>query len=159
MKLRSAVVGVFIAALSSTAFADGMPIRNGRFSGGPSTVLALTPDQASALRRNEERGEFKVLVLSDVQRRRLLESAGTAPASLDVYDTRKGENDCTCEAENRGLWFEEGSVEVPHAYLSAVGTPTSSAGPLAAVTLGVLCLSLGAILAILRRRRAPKTPI
>jgi len=140
--LRLAMFCTSTVALSSAAFSDGMPIKNGRFIDGPSTVLTLTPAQAATLRIAEERREPKVLVLSEAQRMRLLRSAGAAPMKLDVYNTRKGENDCTCEAVNRGLWFEEGSVEVPHRYLAADGIPPPNGGSIPSVTLVILSVFL-----------------
>jgi hypothetical protein len=92
---------------------DGMPIENGRFAGGPATVLTLSADQARSL------GADRELVLSKAQRAALRSSAGMAPLTLLVYDTRIGENDCCCDAKNRGLRFSADQVEVPHAYLEA----------------------------------------
>jgi hypothetical protein len=100
---------------------DGMPIENGRFVGGPSTVITLSDDQAQKLRDRESDGSFKELALSEAQRVALQRSAGAAPVMLLVYNTRKGENDCCCEARNLGLWFSAYQLEVPHRYLDAEG--------------------------------------
>jgi hypothetical protein len=139
-----AVLCSSMLVLSSAAFADGMPIHEGRFTGGPTTVLTLTPVQAATLRKAEERREQKFLILSEAQRMCLMRSAGAAPAKLVIYDTRTGENDCTCEAVNRGLWYEEGSVEVPHTYLAAEAVPTSGGGSIPIVMVVVLSVVLAA---------------
>ena len=93
------------------ALLDGMPIRDGRFAGGPVTVLSLDADQVRSLAVERD------LVLSGAQRAALARSAGSAARTLWIYDTRVGENDCSCDAENRGLRFSETQIEVPHAYL------------------------------------------
>ncbi|HEX7901669.1 MAG TPA: hypothetical protein VF950_28175 [Planctomycetota bacterium] len=118
---------------------DGMPLENGRFAGGPATVLSLSPDQARSLR------ERRTLVLSGSQRDALRRSAGRAPATLLVYDTRAGENDCGCEAVDVGLRFSPDQIEVPHPYLAEEAAPP----PLVSIVawLGVaagVCIALNA---------------
>ena len=93
------------------ALLDGMPIRDGRFAGGPVTILSLDADQVRALEVDRD------LRLTGAQRLALYRSAGATARTLWIYDTRIGENDCTCDAENLGLRFSGAQIEVPHAYL------------------------------------------
>ena len=94
------------------AMADGIPIgEDGRFTGGETIVIGLTAAQKSGLVAN------RTLRLNSEQKRLIRKLHGFAPSELYVYDTRVGENDCTCDAYNRGLWFHEGMVEVPRMYL------------------------------------------
>ena len=99
---------------------DGMPIRNGRFVGGPTTVLRLEGDQARGLPDQRE------LVLSRAQREALRGAIGEAPRTLWIYDTRIGENDCCCDAQNRGLRFSEAQIDVPHVYVRGYQPPSAA---------------------------------
>ncbi|NIT84347.1 MAG: hypothetical protein GWM98_24475, partial [Nitrospinaceae bacterium] len=87
------------------------PIENGRFAGGPVTVLTVPAGELDAL------PSLGKLYLTDEQKEQLLEDAGVAPSFLWIFDLRKGENECTCNAANRGLRISEDQVEVPHEYL------------------------------------------
>jgi len=132
-----------LGAADRTARADGMPIKNGRFVGGPATVITLTVAQLKQLRAADEQAGPKVLILTEGQRASLQRSARAAPLRLGIYNTRKGETDCTCEAVNRGLWFAEGKVEVPHEYRVAEGdTPPAPGRPWIAAVAGAagVCL-------------------
>jgi len=84
-----------LLACTALLAADAMPIRNGRFAGGPTTVLTLTPAQHQFLRDAQDRGARKELILTDDQRVALQMATGAAPLTLLIYDTRRGENDCT----------------------------------------------------------------
>ena len=55
--------------------------------------------------------------LTRAQQDKLKKEAGLGPALFLFYDTRAGENDCTCHASNRALRFSETEAEIPHAYL------------------------------------------
>jgi hypothetical protein len=125
MTFRSLLLAPLISAVwwPLTAFADGMPIEGGRFVGGPTTILTLSSSQAGKLMAAENCESRKELVLSQAQRLALQESAGAAPLTLLIYNTRKSENDCCCDARNRALWFSDSQIEVPHEYLVAEGVP------------------------------------
>lgn len=98
--------------VSFNALADGMPIgRDGRFEGGEVVLLRLSVAQQALLMRGRS------LRLDAAQRERIRKVHGFAPASLEIFDTRHGENECTCNAYNRGLRFAEEEVEVPRVYL------------------------------------------
>jgi hypothetical protein len=110
------IVKFLIALLAAASFAvdvlaDGMPIKDGRFVGGPTTVLKLTQAQIVALKTT------RMIKVTPAQKARLVRDAGVAASELEVYDTRRHENDCTCHAWNRALRFSETQIEVPHPYL------------------------------------------
>ena len=100
----------FMVILTEHAFADGMPIENGRFV-GKVTTLVLTPNQIKSIERDRS------LELTQVQKEVLKKEAGLTATRFYVYETRKGENDCTCFAWNRALRYSEDQVEIPHEYL------------------------------------------
>jgi len=112
MQFRPFMLGVSLSI--GQVLADGMPIEEGRYVGGKVTELTLSPWQVTQLRA----GDAQVLQLSQRQRNRLRTESGSAPHRLYIYNTRLGENDCTCCAVNRGLWFADWRIEVPHAYLN-----------------------------------------
>lgn len=102
----------FSIGLPIAALADGMPIgEDGRFTGGETILIGLTDVQKSALAAGRN------LSLNREQKRLIRKTHGFSPSELIVYDTRVGDNDCTCGAYNRGLRFHEGMVEVPRIYL------------------------------------------
>lgn len=119
------------------ALLDGMPLQNGRFAGGPTTVLTLDAEQIRSLAAERH------LILSSEQRAALSKATGVAPRWLFMYDTRIGENDCACDAENRGLRFSAAQFEVPHAYLRE-SPGTSFGGWLALTLMAALPLLVGA---------------
>ena len=111
MYLRFVVAALVVVCCAVRVLADGMPIKDGRFVGGPTTVLTLTQSQIVALKAT------RVIKVTPAQKARLVRDAGVAASELEVYDTRRHENDCTCHAWNRALRFSETQIEVPHPYL------------------------------------------
>jgi hypothetical protein len=93
------------------ASADGFRIEGGRYAGGPVTVLALEAQQKAAIDAERE------LVLTEAQQDALAQEVGTRASRFLVYDLRREENDCTCNAANVAFRFSDGDVEIPHAYL------------------------------------------
>lgn len=98
-------------AVPAVAIADGFRIEGGGYAGGPVTVLALDAQQRASID-----GERK-LVLTEAQRGALAEATGTSASDFLVYDLRREENDCTCNAANVAFRFSDESVEIPHAYV------------------------------------------
>lgn len=97
--------------LPAAALADGFPIEAGRYAGGRATVLALDAQQ-----KKRADGERK-LVLTEAQQQALAEETGTQASEFLVYDLRRAENDCTCNAANVAFRFSDDGVEIPHAYV------------------------------------------
>jgi len=117
--------------LAGSAFADGMPIENGRFV-GPVTVITLTKAQREQADkywarierwRKDPRGDFggptPRIALTPGQRAQLRRESGKAPRYFLFYETRFGETDCTCHAANNALRFSETQAEIPHEYLKS----------------------------------------
>jgi hypothetical protein len=100
-----------VLALAASARADGFRIEGGRYAGGRATVLALDAQQ-----RDSVEAERK-LVLTEAQQQVLAGETGTRASEFLVYDLRREENDCTCNAANVAFRFSEESVEIPHAYV------------------------------------------
>lgn len=106
------VFSLFAVLGVPAAFADGMPVgEDGRFTGGETIIIGLTGGQKAGLASD------RVLKLNAEQRRIIRKVHGFSPSSIFIYDTRTGENDCTCSAYNRGLLFSADLVEVPRVYL------------------------------------------
>lgn len=115
---RIASILLVIMAIPFLALADGMPIdKNGRFYGGPTTVITLTKAQIKSLSLPENK--WHRMALTEEQRAKLKKEAGKSPTMFMFYDTRIGESDCTCEAANRALRFSESEAEIPHDYLKS----------------------------------------
>jgi len=100
-----------LAAAPGPAAADGFPVENGRYAGGPATILALDAGQKASIDRERK------LVLTASQQDLLFRDAGTRASEFLVYDLRLAESDCTCNAANIAFRFSDDRVEVAHAYL------------------------------------------
>jgi hypothetical protein len=98
-------------ALPAGALADGFRIEDGRYAGGRATVLALEAQQKASVESERK------LVLTEAQQQVLAGETGTRAKEFLVYDLRRAENDCTCNAANVAFRFSDESVEIPHAYL------------------------------------------
>lgn len=116
---------LFFGFFLQVSFADGPPHdENNRYTGGKVTVLKLTEKQIkilnSRLESKEKEDEEIVdpyLELTPQQTALLKKDTGYAPTRLEVWETRKGMWDCTCNAANLGFRFSEDRIEVPHEYL------------------------------------------
>ena len=70
------------------AWADGMPIKNGRFAGGEVTILTVTPEQVKTMRSSHE------LVLTRAQRQTLRDAQGEAAGASRTRSKPKREQIC-----------------------------------------------------------------
>ena len=113
MTKRTAQCLIALVAILLSGFlnADGPKMENGRFAGGPVTILQLTETQL------ENQNISRVLKLTILQRRLLESEFGLSPSYLEVWNTKDGESDCTCFAWNLAFRFDDLHVEVPHKYL------------------------------------------
>lgn len=138
---------VLALRLLPAAAPDGIPIEKGRFAGGPTTVLTLREDQSRSLREG-----LRTLALTDAQRDASRRSAGRAPATLLVHHTKAGENDCSCDAQDRGLWFIADQLDVPHLYLGEEGpadaAPKDAPPPRPGSFFAWLCVAAGILIAL-----------
>jgi hypothetical protein len=101
----------WLLAAPGPAGADGFPVANGRYAGGPATILELDAGQRASI------DQARQLVLTASQQDRLFREAGTRASEFLVYDLRLAESDCTCNAANVAFRFSEDQVEVAHLYL------------------------------------------
>lgn len=132
------LIAIFLALYASPrAFADGMPLTDGRFSGGAATEIKLSPWQWLQLRV----GDAYVLELTNIQSDLVKRNSGSGISRVFIYNTRRGENDCTCCAVNRGLWFSEWGLDIPHAYLDPAEAMPPSNGT--RQSLIILSLAIG----------------
>jgi hypothetical protein len=129
MKLRWLAAAACL--LAGAVLADGMPIQDGRFVGAV-TVITLTKAQRGQVDkdwarlqrwRKEGSSEFggptPRIALTARQRAQLRKDSGKAPRFFLFYETRFGQNDCTCHAANNALRFSETQAEIPHEYLKS----------------------------------------
>ena len=105
------LMAILTVVFIDVSHADGPPMKNGRFSGGPVTVLELTEGQIASLSKD------RTLALTKEQIVLVKNEFGLSPSHLEVWNTKDGEVDCTCFAWNLAFRFEELRVEVPHRYL------------------------------------------
>jgi hypothetical protein len=113
MAARRIVLTLLLAlAPHLDALADGFRMKDGRYAGGPVTVLELTRDQRVTVETK------RIVVLTEKQKRILRRDAGVAPSVLQVYSLRTAGKDCTCFDFNISIWFEPERIEVPHRYLA-----------------------------------------
>jgi len=113
---RSLVAAVALAPVC--AFADGLPLVDGRYPSGKVTVLTLTADQERFIVcvREHHTDSAKtpyVFRLSPSQSAQLRREAGLSPARFEVYETYRGFNDAGPHW-NLALRFSEHQIEIPH---------------------------------------------
>ncbi len=111
-------LAVAIALAPMCAFADGLPLIDGRYPHGKVTVLTLTADQERfiACVREHHTDNTKtpyVFRLSPSQSAQLKREAGQSPARFEVYETYHGFNDAGPHW-NLALRFSEHQIEIPH---------------------------------------------
>jgi hypothetical protein len=114
-------LAVAIALAPFCAFADGLPLVDGRYPHGKVTVLTLTADQerfiACVRERHTDNSKTPyVFRLTPSQSAQLKREAGKIPARFQVYETYRGFNDAGPHW-NLVLRFSEHQIEIPHGLL------------------------------------------
>lgn len=109
-RILCCILTCLVLLLCAPLLADGMPIKDRRFQ-GKVIILDLTETQ------KEELSEGYLIFTTAKQKEKLKQETAIAPSRFTVYDTRNGENECTCFAHNRALRFSENQVEIPVEYL------------------------------------------
>lgn len=104
-------------AVPTFAFADGLPLTNGRYVQGKTTVLDLTPEQRALIdcireRHTDNTKTPYVFRLTPKQAAKLKREAGLSPARFQMYETWRGFNDAGPHW-NLVLRFNEAQIEVP----------------------------------------------
>ena len=108
-------------AVPMFALADGLPLTNGRYVQGRTTVLDLTPEQRALIdcireRQTDNTKTPYVFRLTPKQAAKLNREAGLSPSRFQVYETWRGFNDAGPHW-NLVLRFSESQIEVPHKLL------------------------------------------
>jgi hypothetical protein len=105
---------VFITSLS--ALADGLPLKDGRYS-GEVIIIELTPEQQATILQHYK--PYGLLKLTKKQREYIANTTkmSAAPTSVMVVRPADTVGDCTCGLSNLGLIFKDNSIEIPLRYL------------------------------------------
>jgi hypothetical protein len=113
---------IFISAVLALAFplpghADGIPIKDGRYSGGSSIIIELTESQRELIRTKYS--PFFDFPLTDDQRDtiRTKLSVSPSPSKLMLVKVEDTAGECTCGAANLGLLIDSNRVEIPVKYV------------------------------------------
>lgn len=105
-------------AVPTFALADGLPLMNGRYVKGVTTVLDITREQRALIdcireRHTDNTKTPYVFRLTPKQAAQLKKEAGFSPERFQVYETWRGFNDAGPHW-NLVLRFNETQIEVPH---------------------------------------------
>ena len=109
--LRLLLLTLVLVGIAVTAPAGGIPILDGRYSGGPATILTLTSQQIAQLESSH------YIDLTHQQSNLIKKQTKVRVYKLLIMDLRKGETDCEDFLFNVGLRFSQTEIEVPHKYL------------------------------------------
>jgi len=113
-RTRRIILALLLAATSLVPLqADGFPVKDCRYAGGPVLELRLTRAQLALHARAKDPGS--PILLTRAQRRALLATGKVkeAPTKLWIYRLSDLEGDCSCGAQNLGFVFKPGWIEVP----------------------------------------------
>ncbi len=119
MTTRLCQLLLILAMLSAPAgvYADGFPIKHGRYAGGPVVDITRTKKQADLIRQKSAHGV--VIQLTNSQQGQLRSEAklSVVPTRLAIYHAADLADTCTCFAANLGFVGKAGQIEVPVEYL------------------------------------------
>ncbi len=115
-RFRIALISA-VFLLSGYLLADGFPLKDGRYAGGPTVEIQLTKAQTVMIAHRFSSGVE--LRLTKTQRSKLKSQAKlkVAPTTLMLFHAADLAEDCTCFAANWAFDFKPGWVEVPIVYL------------------------------------------
>ena len=116
-KLLQLVFAITILLLPTWLYADGFPIKNGRYAGGAVVLVELTTPQANLIHRQFKSG--MVIRLSESQQAKIKLEAKLkiAPTKIEIYHASDLANDCTCFSANLGFDFKPRWIEVTVCFL------------------------------------------
>lgn len=110
--------GCFVVGCSSSALADGFPIRDGHFT-VPVTTLELTSQQLQMIPKN--RMTIQQIRLMEEQRVYLSVETGkvlrSLPTVIEIFYPEAVKDDCSCGAANVGLLVGGSQLEVAKEFL------------------------------------------
>ena len=111
------IATLFAIILPALCLADGIPITNGRYAGGPSIVIVLTSQQRELIEAKYE--PFFDLPLNDEQREVIRKQASVNPPPSKLMLVRISDiaGECTCGAANLGLLIDPSRAGIPVKYI------------------------------------------
>lgn len=120
--MRASALAITSLLIACTARADGVPLKDGRYSGGPVVAFQLTPTQKKDIEhfrschldhsRTMNVYTPYVFALTASQRESLRATKGFAPRLFEIYETYRGFNDAGPHW-NLALRFSKDEIEVP----------------------------------------------
>ncbi|TXI77070.1 MAG: hypothetical protein E6Q42_05840 [Dechloromonas sp.] len=121
-KLNARVFATLLIGISRSLWADGLPLEDGRYAGGPVLVFQLTEAQKASIEhfRTCHLDNFRtmnvytpyVFTLTASQSEALMARTGFSPLRFEVYETYRGFNEAGPHW-NLALRFSENEIEVP----------------------------------------------
>lgn len=115
--IRRFLLAAVLMAPFSSLFADGFPIKDGRYNGGPTLIIKLTKNQTEMIQTAFKAG--MTIQLTENQKIRIVKETNLkiSPTKIAVYHASDLTNSCTCFTANIGFDFKPGWLELPVASL------------------------------------------
>ena len=120
--MKTLFMAVIFYVLTTNAYADGLPLTNGRYVQNPVLILKLTEEQKTFidnfrkchLENFKKMNQFTpyVFTLTDEQATTLKKKKGFSPRWFEVYETYRGFNDAGPHW-NLALRFSIDEIEIP----------------------------------------------
>jgi hypothetical protein len=109
-------IGLFLSTL--TAFADSLPIKNGRYAGSPVIIIKLTEMQKENIEKRYK--PYNKIKLTKSQQSQIAAKAKMKepPTQVIVVQPADTQDYCTCGLANIGLIMKGGVIEIPTSYLA-----------------------------------------
>jgi hypothetical protein len=116
-RLRHLVILFAATLLAFCLHADGLPIKDGRYAGGPVILIRLTSSQVSQIQRHYI--PWMKLDLTSDQRKALKQKSSLVdpPTKVNVLLPKDSQDECTCGASNIALVYQPGWIELPIKFL------------------------------------------
>ena len=109
-----------LLAVLNTAHADGPRLgKDGLYADGQVVLLKLTKEQKKFLSEGHASAVESAMKLTPAQSNMIKAQAKVETTLLEVWDTRRGQSDCSCLSTNIALRFSENFIEVLVPYLKA----------------------------------------
>lgn len=104
--------------LCVSAFADSLPIKNGRYSGGTAITIQLTESQQKHIKKSYK--PYSKMSLTKTQQKEIAKKAKMKepPTKLTLMRPADTVGECTCGLANIGLIISERIIEIPVSYLA-----------------------------------------
>jgi len=99
-------------------FADSLPIKGGRYSGGPVIIIKSIEKQKEKIEKRYK--PYNKIKLTKRQQAEIASKAKMKepPTKLIVVRPADTQGDCTCGLANIGLILDDGLIEIPISYLA-----------------------------------------